>query len=76
MSERKRAHILVSGHVQGVFFRDNTQRWAAGLNLAGWVRNLPDGRVEAVAAAVTSQMIFSVAARFMLPMPFAPKATT
>jgi acylphosphatase len=43
-----RAHILVSGRVQGVFFRDHTQRWAASLKLTGWVRNLPDGRVESV----------------------------
>jgi acylphosphatase len=43
-----RAHIIVSGRVQGVFFRDHTQRWAASLKLMGWVRNLPDGRVESV----------------------------
>ena len=43
-----RAHILVSGRVQGVFFRGHTQRWAASLSLKGWVRNLPDGRVESV----------------------------
>lgn len=34
--------------VQGVFFRVNTQRCAEGMGLTGWVRNLPDGRVEAV----------------------------
>jgi len=34
--------------VQGVFFRDSTRRRAEGLDLAGWVKNLPDGRVEAV----------------------------
>jgi acylphosphatase len=44
----KRAHIFVSGRVQGVFFRDHTQRWASSLGLTGWVRNLYDGRVEAV----------------------------
>ncbi len=44
----KRAHIFVSGRVQGVFFRDHTQRWASTLGLSGWVRNLYDGRVEAV----------------------------
>lgn len=43
-----RAHIFVSGRVQGVFFRDHTQRWASSLGLTGWVRNLYDGRVEAV----------------------------
>jgi acylphosphatase len=44
--ENLRMHLLVSGRVQGVFFRDNTQRWASSLGLKGWVRNLPDGRVE------------------------------
>lgn len=43
-----RAHVYVSGYVQGVFFRDRTRRRANSLGLAGWVRNLPDGRVEAV----------------------------
>jgi len=46
---KTRAHIFVSGQVQGVFFRDNTRRWASSLGLTGWVRNLSDGRVEAVA---------------------------
>ena len=41
-----RAHIFVSGRVQGVFFRDHSRRWAADLQLQGWTRNLPDGRVE------------------------------
>jgi acylphosphatase len=41
-----RAHIFVSGQVQGVFFRDHTQRWAASLGLMGWVRNVMGGRVE------------------------------
>jgi acylphosphatase len=43
-----RAHIFVSGQVQGVFFRDNTSKKALNLGVTGWVRNLPDGRVEAV----------------------------
>ncbi len=41
-------HVWVSGRVQGVFFRENTRRMASGLGLTGWVRNLGDGRVEAV----------------------------
>ncbi len=41
-----RAHIVVHGIVQGVFFRYSTQREAEGLGLTGWVRNLPDGGVE------------------------------
>ncbi|WP_343217771.1 acylphosphatase [Kitasatospora sp. SID7827] len=40
--------MLVSGTVQGVFFRDSCRRAAAEAGVAGWVRNLPDGRVEAV----------------------------
>ncbi|MEM3395004.1 MAG: acylphosphatase [Nitrososphaerota archaeon] len=43
-----RAHVFVSGLVQGVFFRMHTKRMADTLNVKGWVRNLRDGRVEAV----------------------------
>ena len=42
------AHVIVSGRVQGVFFRAETQAMALREGLSGWVRNLPDGRVEAV----------------------------
>ncbi|MER3602048.1 MAG: acylphosphatase [Nitrososphaerota archaeon] len=45
---KKRAHILIWGLVQGVFFRAHAKRVADSLGLAGWVRNLPDGRVEAL----------------------------
>jgi acylphosphatase len=44
----KRFHVYISGRVQGVFFRAETQRAANGFNLNGWVRNMVDGRVEAV----------------------------
>ena len=44
----KRYHVRISGHVQGVFFRANTWKIARSLRLTGWVRNLPDGRVETV----------------------------
>ncbi|SDP61922.1 acylphosphatase [Desulforhopalus singaporensis] len=40
--------VIVTGRVQGVFFRDYTQKQAARLGLCGWVRNLPDGTVEAL----------------------------
>lgn len=43
-----RIHVYVSGMVQGVFFRYETRRLAQELGVNGWVRNLPDGRVEAV----------------------------
>jgi len=45
---KARAHIWISGQVQGVFFRDATQRKAEDLHITGWVRNLPDSRVEAI----------------------------
>lgn len=47
-SNTTRAHVLISGRVQGVNFRWNTQREAQRLGLTGWVRNTWDGRVEAV----------------------------
>ena len=43
-----RKKVLVSGEVQGVFFRDACRRVAGQQGVTGWVRNLPDGRVEAV----------------------------
>ncbi|MEW5910251.1 MAG: acylphosphatase [Thermodesulfobacteriota bacterium] len=48
MNEPVRAHVIISGRVQGVFFRAETQRSASGLNLSGWVKNNHDGTVEAV----------------------------
>lgn len=47
-SERVRKRVIVHGRVQGVFFRHSCQREAAGRSVAGWVRNRPDGAVEAV----------------------------
>jgi acylphosphatase len=44
----KRIHVFISGKVQGVAFRHHTAKTALSLNLKGWVRNLDDGRVEAV----------------------------
>lgn len=43
-----RAHVFVSGRVQGVFFRSETRCEAERRSVAGWVRNTFDGRVEAV----------------------------
>ena len=43
-----RKRVIVSGRVQGVFFRDSTRRRAESAGVAGWVRNTADGTVEAV----------------------------
>lgn len=43
---RQDLHLFISGKVQGVSYRANAQRMAIMQGLAGWVRNLPDGRVE------------------------------
>jgi acylphosphatase len=43
-----RRRVVVHGRVQGVFFRDSTRRAAERHGVAGWVRNVPDGSVEAV----------------------------
>ena len=44
----KRVHVYISGRVQGVCFRAMTQQTALNLKLTGWVRNMDDGRVEAL----------------------------
>ncbi len=46
--ERKRVRVLIKGRVQGVFFRAYTRDAAIEAGVRGWVRNLPDGRVEAL----------------------------
>lgn len=47
-SKKTRAHVFVIGRVQGVYFRQNTKQVATRHRVTGWVRNLPDGRVEAI----------------------------
>jgi acylphosphatase len=53
---RAAVHFWVSGKVQGVYFRGNTQAQAEELGLTGWVRNLPDGQVEGVACGEQSAL--------------------
>ena len=43
-----RAHVTITGYVQGVFFRHSTAQRARAAGLTGWVKNLADGRVEAL----------------------------
>ena len=50
-------HYLISGRVQGVGFRAFTHRQAVQLKLRGWVRNLDDGRVEAVAQGAKAALV-------------------
>jgi acylphosphatase len=46
--DRTQRRVIVHGRVQGVFFRDSVAQRARAHNVAGWVRNRPDGAVEAV----------------------------
>jgi len=48
VGDKVRLHVLIEGRVQGVFFRASTRDEARARALSGWVRNRPDGRVEAV----------------------------
>ena len=48
VKEMQRAHVYYSGRVQGVGFRYTAERFALELSLLGWVKNLPDGRVELI----------------------------
>ncbi|MFP4032717.1 MAG: acylphosphatase [Desulfococcaceae bacterium] len=61
MSEKPmaRAHVSIRGKVQGVFFRAETQRAAEERGVNGWVRNRPDGSVEAVFEG-TEKAVFSM----------------
>jgi acylphosphatase len=45
---KARAHVFINGRVQGVFFRQKTKQQAESFGVDGWIRNLSDGRVEAV----------------------------
>jgi acylphosphatase len=56
MGETVTVRFLVAGRVQGVFYRASTQSQAQVLGLAGWARNLPDGRVEVLARGLRDQV--------------------
>lgn len=60
-SERKRAHVVISGRVQGVSFRYATLQMAQKCQVKGWVRNRGDGKVEAVFEGVCAQVESMVA---------------
>lgn len=53
----ERVHLFISGRVQSVFYRDFTRVIAQKLGLKGWVRNLEDGRVEAVIEGEKSKIL-------------------
>jgi acylphosphatase len=57
MAEKSRVHIIVSGRVQGVCFRDFTHRKAEQSGLVGWVRNLPNNRVEIIAQGEKQKLL-------------------
>ena len=56
MNDPAALHAIVSGRVQGVYFRAFVRRRAAGLGLAGYTRNLPDGTVEVRAEGEREQL--------------------
>ncbi|MBX7157388.1 MAG: acylphosphatase [Verrucomicrobiae bacterium] len=53
---KARLHIFYSGRVQGVGFRASVKQIACGYEVVGWVKNLPDGRVEMVAEGDKSEL--------------------
>lgn len=54
--DTKRWILLISGHVQGVYYRASTEGKATELGLTGYARNLPDGRVEVLAEGLEPQL--------------------
>lgn len=56
MNDKVCIRYIVSGRVQGVWFRDFTQKQAVQLGLKGWARNLPDGTVEVLACGESAKL--------------------
>jgi len=54
--ELVRAHVFIEGKVQGVFYRSWTRSMAESFGLTGWIKNLEDGRVEAVFEGETEKV--------------------
>jgi len=50
----KAVHLLISGRVQGVFYRYTAQKVASRLGIRGWIKNLPNGKVEVIAIGTPS----------------------
>ena len=48
MEEKIRAHIFASGKVQGVWYRESARKKTEKMSITGWIKNLSDGRVEAI----------------------------
>ena len=61
MENRITIRLLISGRVQGVFYRMETRRAARRIGVTGWVRNLRDGRVEAVVEGTESKVAEMIA---------------